>query len=87
MTVWYPLANRVVELQDLNARFKVNQFEITETIIDDAFPSEADLHQDTIDTITSTLPSLQSRLSSTEVRRPDVAMVLSDDAPNWPYIY
>lgn len=56
-------------------------------VIDDAFPAEADLHQDTIDTITSTLPNLKSRLSSGTVRKPEVAMVLSDDAPNWPYIY
>jgi hypothetical protein len=87
LTVWYPLADRVVDLQDINNRFKVNSFELTEVIIDDAFPEGADLHQDTIDTITENLPTLKSRLSSETARRPDVAMVLSDDAPNWPYIY
>lgn len=88
MTVWYPLEKRVVNLADINNRLKVNHVELVEVPLDDTFPTMADLHQDTIDDITTNLPNLKSRLSSAgTARKPEVAMVLCDDAPNWPYIY
>jgi len=88
MTVWYPLEEKISNLEDVNSRLKVNHMELVSVTLDDTFPASVDLHQDTIDTINSTLPNLKSRLSSSgTVRKPDVAMILCDDAVNWPYIY
>jgi len=58
-------------------------------LLDDAHPElPSELQKDTVDTITMTLPKLKSRHDqSTSPRRPEVAMVLCDDSPNWGYIY
>jgi len=88
MTVWYPLASRVVNLEDINNRLQANRAELVEVVLDDTFPAVADIHQDTIDSITSSLPNLKSRLElGGAARKADIIMVLCDDAPSWSYIY
>jgi len=89
LTVWYPINEKVDNLSDLNDRFRGCQFELVEVPLDDAHPTlPEDIYQDTIDTINQTLPKLKSRLESHgTARSPDVAMVLCDDAVNWPYVY
>lgn len=59
MNVWYPLDHKIDNLEEANNRFKINEFEFVEVILDDAHAAlPVDLHQDTIDTINSTLPKL-----------------------------
>lgn len=89
MTVWYPLDKKVDNLKEVNGRLNVNHLELVEVPLDDAHPDlPEDIHEITTDIINSTLPLLKSRLESRgTARKPDVAMVLCDDAVNWPYIY
>jgi len=89
MNVWFPLDQKVHNINDVNNRLAGHDTEVVElTITGNTIPSEVSLHQDTIDLITSTIGKLQSRLDpSVPIRKPEYAIVTLDDAPDWPLIY
>jgi len=88
MVAWYPLVEKVTDLMEVNDRFRCDDFELVEVMVNDSTSlQDAGVYQDTFDVITTTLPKLKSRLSGNESRQPEVAMVICEDHKDWRWIY